>query len=233
MPQFVRQIIIYFLSFLIALHHTGSHDELIKDPDGAYSQLIRLQEVHQAKDHQHLVNKLEGSRMSISHSLSHGSSRGSSKYHSFTLSITPPEFTQDGSANDQNNGEKGLPNKAPVGQLIKLNKPEFPILIVGSVAAAVHGIVFPMFGLIIANAIKAFYEPPHMLRKDTRFCALMYVVLGVASLVSTPVQYFLFGLAGGKLVERIQSLSFRSVLRQEVGWFDDAANSRFVNLKIH
>jgi ATP-binding cassette, subfamily B (MDR/TAP), member 1 len=224
------KMIIYFLSFLIVLHHTGSHDELIKDPDGAYSQLIRLQEVHEAKDHQHLVNKSESSRVSISHSLSHGSSRGSSKCHSFTLPITPPEFAQDVGADYQNNDEKGLLNNAPVGWLIKLNKPEFPILTVGSIAAAIHGIVFPMFGLVIANAIKAFYEPPHMLRKDTRFCALMYVVLGVASVVSLPVQYFLFGLAGGKLVERIQSLTFRSVVHQEVGWFDDAANSRSVNL---
>lgn len=218
----------FFLKFS---HHTGSHDELIKDPDGAYTQLIHLQEVHETKDHHHMVNKSESRRMSISRSLSQGSSRVSSKRHSFTLPFTHSEFTQDDDAEDENNHGKGVPDKAPVGRLINLNKPEFPILTMGSIAAAVHGIVFPMFGLVISNAIKSFYEPPHMLRKGTRFWALMYVVLGVASVVSIPVQYFFFGVAGGKLVERIQSLSFRSVVRQEVGWFEDAANSRSVNLR--
>jgi ATP-binding cassette subfamily B (MDR/TAP) protein 1 len=83
-----------------------------------------------------------------------------------------------------------------------------------------------MFGLLTSNAIKTFYETPHKLRKDSSFWGLMCVVLGIVSIISVPVEFFLFGVAGGKLIERIRALSFRSIVRQEVAWFDDPKNSR-------
>ena len=56
----------------------------------------------------------------------------------------------------------------------------------------------------------------------------MYVASGVASFISPPVEYFLFGVAGGKLVERIRSLSFESIVHQEISWFDKPSNARLV-----
>ncbi|KAM0903400.1 hypothetical protein ACQ4PT_018635 [Festuca glaucescens] len=53
----------------------------------------------------------------------------------------------------------------------------------------------------------------------------MYIVSGVASLISLPMEFFLFGLAGGKLVERIRSLSFERVVHQEISWFDNPSNA--------
>jgi ATP-binding cassette subfamily B (MDR/TAP) protein 1 len=120
--------------------------------------------------------------------------------------------------------------KAPIGRLFKLNVPEVPILLLGSIAAAVHGVIFPLFGILLSSAIKSFYEPPDKLRKDTSFWALISVVLGVASLISVPAEYFLFAVAGGKLIERIGTLSFQSIVSQEVAWFGNASNSRYYNI---
>ncbi|KAI4963352.1 hypothetical protein ZWY2020_014989 [Hordeum vulgare] len=39
------------------------------------------------------------------------------------------------------------------------------------------------------------------------------------------LEFFLFGMAGGKLVERVRALSFQSIMHQEVAWFDDPSNS--------
>ncbi|KAM0921314.1 hypothetical protein ACQ4PT_006954 [Festuca glaucescens] len=38
-------------------------------------------------------------------------------------------------------------------------------------------------------------------------------------------EYFLFGIAGGKLIERVRTLSFQNIVRQEVAWFDNPSNS--------
>ncbi|KAJ1687409.1 hypothetical protein LUZ63_018799 [Rhynchospora breviuscula] len=207
----------------------GAHDKLVKDPDGAYSRLIRLQEArHERKDHHHVcTSKSHSHSMSITRSLSHGSSRGSSRHLSFTLPFGPLDPTlDDEDANEDKGDNKGCdPKKAPIGRVVNLNKTEFPVLIFGSLAAAVHGVLFPMFGVIISSAIQAFYEPEHKLRKDTRFWALMCVIFGIASVILIPAEYFLFGVAGGKLIERIRSLSFQSVVRQEVSWFDHPGNS--------
>jgi ATP-binding cassette subfamily B (MDR/TAP) protein 1 len=91
-----------------------------------------------------------------------------------------------------------------------------------------HGVILPLFGTLISIAIKTFYEPPEKLPKDSRFWASMFVTLGAYSFVLNPVEYFLFGLAGGKLVERIRSLMFQSVMSQDINWFDKPEHSRCV-----
>jgi ATP-binding cassette subfamily B (MDR/TAP) protein 1 len=83
-----------------------------------------------------------------------------------------------------------------------------------------------MLGLLMSSSINSFYEPPHQLQKDSRFWTLMYVASGVASFIILPVENFLFGVAGGKLVERVRSLSFQSIVCQEISWFDRSSNAR-------
>ncbi|WVZ69166.1 hypothetical protein U9M48_017999 [Paspalum notatum var. saurae] len=212
----------------------GSHDELILNPEGAYSQLIRLQE-SQEEEEQKLDRRMSDPRsksrsLSLKRSISRGSA-GNSSRHSLTLPFGMPgsvELLESSDANGENNKEQAHDSeakKAPMGRLASLNKPETPILLLGSLAAGVHGVLFPMFGLTISNAIKTFYEPAHQLRKDSSFWGLMCLVLGIVSILSIPVEYFLFGVAGGKLIERVRALSFQSIVHQEVAWFDDPKNS--------
>jgi len=80
--------------------------------------------------------------------------------------------------------------------------------------------------LLMSSSINSFYEPPHQLQKDSRLWTLMYVASGVASFIILPVEDFLFGVAGGKLVERVRSLSFQSIVCQEISWFDRPSNAR-------
>jgi hypothetical protein len=56
----------------------------------------------------------------------------------------------------------------------------------------------------------------------------MFVALGACAFVLIPVEYFLFGLAGGKLMKRVRSLTFQSLMRQEISWFDKPGHSRCV-----
>lgn len=103
-------------------------------------------------------------------------------------------------------GHSKLHKNNPVRRLAYLNKLETPILVLGSVAASVNGVAFPVFGILISSAIKTFFEPAHELRKHARFWALVYLILGLVSLLSVPFQYLFFGIAGGKLVERIRAV---------------------------
>ncbi|KAM0921300.1 hypothetical protein ACQ4PT_006947 [Festuca glaucescens] len=212
----------------------GPHDELVLNTDGAYSQLIRLQESHEKEqkvDRQRLDPRSKSASLSFKRSISRGSA-GNSSRHSFTLPLGLPgavELPEENDTHGENQRELDsdgeVPKKAPMGRLARLNKPEIHIILLGSLAAAVHGVLFPMFGVMIASAIKTFYAPPDKLRKDSSFWALMCVVLGILSIISIPAELFLFGIAGGKLIERICSMSFRSIVHQEVAWFDDPKNS--------
>lgn len=152
-------------------------------------------------------------------------SRGSSSSRrSFSLSFPVPAPI--GFFHTEIEVEK--PHEVSIRRLAYLNKPELLVLLLGSIAAAIHGVIFPIYGLLISTAIKIFYEPQSELKKDSVFWACMYVTLGLVTLVVVPFQNYFFGVAGGKLIQRIRSLCFEKVVNQEIAWFDDPKNSRCV-----
>ena len=124
-------------------------------------------------------------------------------------------------------GMKTVDPDVSIFRLASLNKPEALILFVGSGAAIVGGVIFPVYGVLLSTVIKTFYEPPHQLRKDANFWASMFVVLGCGAFVTLTVQMFCFSVGGSKLVERVRRLTFEKVLQQEISWFDESRNSRF------
>ncbi|KAF5475222.1 hypothetical protein F2P56_007052 [Juglans regia] len=225
----------------------GTHEKLIRDPDGAYSQLVSLQEGAKKEENVKIttankthtsffdvdktVESLGSQRFSLGRSISRGSS-GSSRRSSFTINYALPggpitmletdEITEDFERKEIDVGKR---QKVSIKRLAYLNKTEIPVLLVGSVAAAIQGVIFPIFGLLLSSAISMFFEPPSQLRKDSRFWALVYLALGCIALVAIPVQNYFFGIAGGKLIERIRSLTFEKVVHQQISWFDDPANS--------
>ncbi|GFP91251.1 ABC transporter b family member 9, partial [Phtheirospermum japonicum] len=203
---------------LIAVVHSGklveqgTHAELMENPEGAYTQLIHMQE----RTKQSETNKLTEPFPDLDRSMSKSSSHRISEPQTVTDDIT-----------DENIDERVLKRRKSVsiGRLVGLNKPEVPYMLIGSLGSMGNGLMFPLFGLLLSTAIKIFFEPPHKLKKDTEFWALMMVLLGLGSFVAQPVQNFFFGIAGGRLISRIRSLTFKKVVHQEISWFDDPANS--------
>ncbi|CAN6994158.1 hypothetical protein IGI04_017322 [Brassica rapa subsp. trilocularis] len=210
----------------------GSHAELLKDPEGAYSQLIRLQEEkkHEEKKPEELssIESFKQSSLrksSLGRSLSKGgSSRGNSSRHSFNMFGFPSGIEGNDVVQDQEE-PKTKPKKVSIRRIAALNKPEIPVLILGTISAAANGVILPIFGILIASVIKAFFKPPKELKEDTSFWAIIFMVLGFASVIAYPAQTFFFSIAGCKLVQRIRSMCFEKVVHMEVGWFDESEHS--------
>lgn len=184
--------------------------ELLKDHEGAYSQLIRLQEINTES------RRLEISNGSIRNESSRGN--GVSRMHNDdeSVSVAGKENTEK---------PKEMPQDVSITRIAALNKPEAPILILGTLVCALDGAIFPIFGLLFAKVIIAFFQPPHELRSDSRFWSIIFVLLGVLSLVVYPIHMSLFAVAGGRLIRRIRSMCFEKVVHMEVGWFDEPENS--------
>jgi ATP-binding cassette subfamily B (MDR/TAP) protein 1 len=234
------------------------------NPSGAFSQLIRLQEMHQSKEqyandpdqmeiHLHdsrAIGRVSSRKSSLRRSISSGSSGVGGSHNSLSFSFSLPggvglqedvqvdeskpkkgfmNWFSSKKQGDVEDGQSNLGKDVPVLRLASLNKPEAPVFILGSIAAVVNGVTFPIFGLLLSSAIGSFYEPPHKLRKDASFWALMYLVLAATCLLVGPTQMYCFAVAGGRLVQRIRSLTFNKVVYQEIGWFDHSENSRSVD----
>uniref|UniRef100_J3L363 MDR-like ABC transporter n=1 Tax=Oryza brachyantha TaxID=4533 RepID=J3L363_ORYBR len=202
----------------------GHHDALVKDPNGAYSQLVRLRGERHKLPH----SRSKSTSVSFRRSRTKDSLSKSSTYSLKNSLGLPVDIDEDKITSEQQKVEHSdseAVKKTPIGWLFNLNRPEVPVLLLGSIAASVHGVIFPLFGIIMPGVLKSFYEPPDKLQKDSRFWALMFVVLGVACFISIPVEYYFFGIAGGKLIERVCTLSFQRIMHQEVAWFDNPSNS--------
>ncbi|VVA89733.1 unnamed protein product [Arabis nemorensis] len=211
----------------------GSHSELLRDPEGAYSQLIRLQEInHDGKKSEissgssfrnsNLKKSMEGSVISGGTS----SAGNSSRHHS--LNVLGVELgsgsRRAGPEETVTTSQEPVP-KVSLTRIAALNKPEIPVLLLGAVAAAINGAIFPLFGILISKVIEAFFKPPDILKKDSRFWALIFFALGATAMVVTPAQTYLFAVAGGKLIRRVRSMCFQKTVHMEVGWFDEPQNS--------
>ncbi|XP_068663118.1 ABC transporter B family member 21-like [Aristolochia californica] len=218
----------------------GSHSELLKDPDGAFSQLVNLQQASQELEQtvndpdkveimHESVRHSSSQRFSLHRSISRGSSGGigsSRKSFSLSFKLQTELKTQSTAPNEPDDVlEQEQLKGVPLLRLARLNKPELPVIIIGCIAAVVNGTILPSFGIFISNMIKSFFEPPPQLQKDTRFWALMFVVIAVVSLLASSARTYFFSIAGCRLIRRIRIMSFEKVLKMEMEWFDNPHNS--------
>ncbi|ONI27768.1 hypothetical protein PRUPE_1G104100 [Prunus persica] len=219
----------------------GPHSELIKDPEGAYSQLIMLQEMSSVSeqtavnDHERLSSvdsrRHSSQRFSNLRSISRGSSgRENSNRHSFSISYGVPTAvdsleTASAGRHTPASASSRVSPEVSLRRLAYLNKPEIPVLLLGTIAAAVNGAILPIFAILISSVIKTFYEPPPQLRKDSKFWSLIFIVLGVATFIAMPARQYFFAVAGCKLIKRVRSMCYEKVVYMEVSWFDDPEHS--------
>ncbi|ERN02024.1 ABC transporter B family member 11 [Amborella trichopoda] len=223
----------------------GSHSDLLKNQNGAYSQLLHLQELNQVKQEEQQYTEESYEKPDIISEASQPPSQrfSLSKRLSFRLSMTQRFSFQRSSSSSRSFTpldfqETTLPKSATTFQecgdpqpnvslarLAHLNKPEFPVLFLGAVAAGIHGLILPVFGLLLSSILRAFFEPPQNLKKEASSWSLMFLFLGVGSFVVSPVHRYFFAVAGGKLIRRVRAMAFEAVVRQEMGWFDEVGNT--------
>lgn len=214
---------------------TGSHDELLSKSDGAYTQLIRLQQIHKEQDDEMYKDVThEGETDAISRSLSKGS-RGSLGLSQLRKSLSASRSVHDqlgksdrASDSDVEMGDKKNKKRveSSIFRLAKYSKRESPFFILGCLAAIANGTTFPIFGLLLSNLIKTYYITDHKkLRQQADFWSLMYLVLATGIFIVSPAQFYSFAVIGHRLIRRLRRLTFDKVVRNEVAWFDEDENS--------
>ncbi|CAM2105500.1 unnamed protein product [Caretta caretta] len=121
--------------------------------------------------------------------------------------------------------EENLP-AVPYSRILALNKPEWLHIFFGMIAAAFSGGIYAVFSVIFGKIIGAFQETdPEKRSKTTTWLSLMFLVLSVISLVTHIIQGFMFGKSGEVLTKRLRFLSFKALIQQEIGWYDDHKNA--------
>jgi ATP-binding cassette subfamily B (MDR/TAP) protein 1 len=108
----------------------------------------------------------------------------------------------------------------------KINQDDWQLYAIGTFFASITGMVYPAFGIVYGIAIQSFQlQDRHALRKAGDRSALWFFLIAVGSTVAIAAQNYSFARGAAALTRKLRSLSFRAILRQDIGWFDEESNS--------
>ncbi|XP_032895781.1 ATP-dependent translocase ABCB1-like [Amblyraja radiata] len=141
-----------------------------------------------------------------------------------TKKILPGLSTQ-GSVKKAENSDEDLPNVS-FFRVLKMNKKEWPYLLMGTFCAVINGILQPAFAIIFSGIIGVFaHTDKNVVRREATLYSLLFLGLGGISFVTFFIQGFTFGRSGEILTLRIRSMAFKAMMRQDISWYDDSKNS--------
>uniref|UniRef100_A0A8C8BB02 ATP-binding cassette sub-family B member 5 n=1 Tax=Otus sunia TaxID=257818 RepID=A0A8C8BB02_9STRI len=200
----------------------GTHSELMLQKGVYYSLVMQQVREYEENDKNDSVEELtlqdhfEKSVISGRGSIRRRSSRYKSKRCS-------SKKKSSGKKKKKELEKENLP-AVPYSRILALNKPEWLYVLLGVIAAAVSGGVHPAFAVLFGKIIGVKTDAEKR-NKNTLVLSLMFLLLGVITLATHIIQGFMFGKSGEILTMRLRSLSFRALLQQEVGWYDDQKNA--------
>jgi len=100
------------------------------------------------------------------------------------------------------------------------------LLAAGSIFAVLDGCSVPALGFAFTKlAVSLFRTDPYRIESDTRFWAAVYASIGVAMVPLLTCEVGIFGTTGEHLTRNLRALSLRSLVRQEIGFFDHPDHS--------
>ncbi|TGZ59833.1 hypothetical protein CRM22_008840 [Opisthorchis felineus] len=132
-------------------------------------------------------------------------------------------FRQRGSSVSQQMREKFQKIRhSPVARLLKLNRPELLHIVLGCICCVIAGGVQPAFAILYSQLFDIFRQIS-LGQVDQDLVNLivgMMALIGFISFFAGIGQGYFFGVSGERLTVRLRSLYFKSILEQEMGWFD-------------
>ncbi|CAM1505503.1 Fc.00g111400.m01.CDS01 [Cosmosporella sp. VM-42] len=124
--------------------------------------------------------------------------------------------------------------KYSLGTLIKLiasfNQPEMKYMLIGLVFSAICGGGNPTQAVFFAKQIVTLSQPVtdenrHKIKHDSDFWSAMYLMLAFVQFIAFATQGILFARCSERLVHRVRDRAFRTMLRQDVAFFDRDENT--------
>lgn len=192
----------------------GRHDDLIRREGGFYRNLFELQNIERAKFEQEKKQQVEEADQEELPTLRAHVSVSKTGADTSTVHV-------DGVMEEDD--KKPAIDKGLFWRTLMLNRSEIGLLLFGVCGAAVVGVVWPLAAIPLTELL----EDMLMDNKpsDIRFWSLAYVVIGAMAIVGNILQHGAMGVSGERVTRIVRRQAFRSLLRQEMGYFDLEENS--------
>ncbi|WEW56462.1 multidrug-resistance transporter mdr2 [Emydomyces testavorans] len=217
----------------------GTHDELV-ERDGNYLRLVEAQKIHEERDAQaaadaaHAEDVLPEDDEARLKKLTTSASNSPGKFanEKLDLELQRTETKKSLSSVILSKQDPEKEKQYSLGTLIKFissfNTAEWKLMAFGLIVSIICGGGQPTMAVFFAKCISALALPPPLygkLRHDADFWCLMFLMLGIVMFFAYSIQGSIFAYCSEKLIFRARSKAFRSMLRQEIAFFDKEENS--------
>jgi len=174
------------------VRETGSHSELMLR-GGDYATLVNCQETEPQENSRSIMSETCKSQAGSSSSRRVSSSRRTSSFR----------VDQEKTKNDDS--KKDFSSSSMIWELIKLNSPEWPYALLGSIGAVLAGAQTPLFSMGIAYVLTAFYSPfPNVIKRDVEKVAIIFAGAGIVTAPIYLLQHYFYTLMGERLTSRVR-----------------------------
>ncbi|CAL9214453.1 unnamed protein product [Arabidopsis halleri] len=183
---------------------SGSHEELISNPDGAYSSLLRIQEA-------------------ASPNLNHTPSLPVSTISLPELPIAETTLCPINQSVNQPDTTKQA--KVTLGRLYSMIRPDWKYGLCGTLGSFIAGSQMPLFALGISQALVSYYMDWETTQNEVKRISILFCCGSVITVIVHTIEHTTFGIMGERLTLRVRQNMFSAILRNEIGWFDKVDNT--------
>jgi len=214
----------------------GTYDELMAKPNGHYQRLEALQSMDQTENRAEILSRKKAIK----------EDENDDEKKKDKEEKTEEEEEAEEEAKKAAEKAKAKANQARARSLAK---EEMPLFIIGSIGAALHGLIFPGQGFVFAYMIECFYQytlpcndDPNVgdvsvpngyltcqeywdaIADDMRSLSIniIWLLVGLicCTLIGCVIMFKAFGMATERINKRVRDETFKALIRQEVAWFD-------------
>ncbi|XP_078320541.1 ATP-dependent translocase ABCB1-like isoform X1 [Crassostrea virginica] len=208
------------------LKEMGTHDQLMQK-GGVYATLVNMQTKNQTVDaeEEELIAEFTGATKDKT------PEKGGHQLHrQHTIHLDKKkeekkeEKEKEGEEKDKKKDEEE--EQAGLGRILKMNAPEWPFILFGSLGAIINGGAQPAFAIIFSEILGTFALTSTSEQEDKMLMwTLLMVGVGVVSFITYLTQGYCFSVSGENLTLRLRKSCFRALMRQDMEYFDDPKNS--------
>ena len=202
----------------------GTHDELL-EKQGAYYSLVDAQRISAENDEKNAEVTLDDSEEEMIQSSSPEKTVTNEKLEPMTTGKSISSAVLESRGTDSG-------PRYSLWTLIKVvgsfNRKEIHLMLIGLFFSIIAGGGNPTQSVFFASSIVALSLPNTeyaKLRSSADFWALMYLMLAVVQILSFSAQGIAFAYCSERLVHRVRDKAFRTMLRQDIAFFDKEENS--------
>mmetsp|Transcript_14361 Transcript_14361/g.20338 ORF Transcript_14361/g.20338 Transcript_14361/m.20338 type:complete len:1250 (-) Transcript_14361:58-3807(-) len=190
----------------------GTHASLLAQ-GGIYANLCRLQgaddDVYEERE-----------KLGRESSRKNSTKRQRSQSDSVMMNVRHSQKSED--LNKDNDDEE----LTPLSRIWKMNLSELGWIFIGLLGAIFAGSLMPLEGLIMANIQDAFYITDKDKMRDVGFkWTAGFVGLAGLAIIGYIMLTTGFAVSSERLTRRLREMAFESILRHDIGWFDQKKNS--------